>query len=800
MTSVMDIPDELENSLEQLVVSNTVAGILFTTEVVIIYMNLFRFYFALSLAISLVGLRTSKNSVNQDLVILDNTLRLSQRLVKAQGVIHPFNVSIFFADVWVELEITTNKELWFYWFWKGLVQITSIFIDQRCSTFLIGYKIWSSQRYLKPYTEHTQLLPSSCSVLDFINNDIGRILLIILESGSLYVIVWLLAIFADARVLNENAETSENALLPHLAGIEEDDNSYAYGSASDSSLFPDSPICENVFNALIEVGRQSFPVPSAHQVGTFIASVRPEGSNAEPEGRHEPEVLGFVEYAAFGFGCNGTIPTASVKNRGCTVCLMGCTLVLVFTLSDFISNSYFVVNDVQIFLPLSHLDVDSSGFLGVYGTLDASATLNQADTEDGNPQVDCSLDGIDIGSDEVANFLSFPAVGQGPVNNLLFCVIQGSSAVNGKDSKFQPGEHELQINVTNPNGTMGWFFDYITFEGMPGFLPTNGQVLQAGKPEVVSNVTDYSMLNFPPSQGWNFDTNDLSTFSGNHSNVTLTFNGTSVSMFAGLFGLNDDPYANGFYQVDSLDPVGFQVPILSSDFSNQLIWTADELDIGAHTVLVSFNVSPHSDLLLGHFYVNAGNIDSETTSTVATPTQSLSPTGISATGSQASKKHLGVGATVGIVLGICILMLLLIGSVILWRRSKRRSKALNQFASAPFSYQDNPDATDYQPVAHNRYQSTFKSSRKHEPDNIVSSVPPAADSSTDRPQPGNTLVMKLQQRLVVMEGQLQVQHQESQLDQNRIPGPLVHTDSGLRLTEGSGYNTQDEIPPGYTEQ
>ncbi|THU87326.1 hypothetical protein K435DRAFT_804426 [Dendrothele bispora CBS 962.96] len=343
--------------------------------------------------------------------------------------------------------------------------------------------------------------------------------------------------------------------------------------------------------------------------------------------------------------------------------------------SEFGVSSFFLSN-----YSYNHfIRAKGSGFLGVYGTLDASATLNQADTEDGNPQVDCSLDGIDIGSDEVANFLNFPTVGQGPVNNVLFCVIQGSSTINGKDSKFQPGEHELQINVTNPNGTMGWFFDYITFEGMPGFVPTDGQVLQAGKPEVVSNVTDYSMLNFPPSQGWNFDTNDLSTFSGNHSNVTLTFNGTSVSMFAGLFGLNDDPYANGFYQVDSLDPVGFQVPILSSDFSNQLIWTADELNIGAHTVLVSFNVSPHSDLLLGHFYVNAGNIDSETTSTVATPTQSLSPTGISATGSQTSKKHLGVGATVGIVLGICIPMLLLIGSVILWRTSKRRSKALDQF-------------------------------------------------------------------------------------------------------------------------
>ncbi|THV03101.1 hypothetical protein K435DRAFT_852171 [Dendrothele bispora CBS 962.96] len=126
-TSVLAIsePDELENFLEQLVISNTVGGIfygsLLTMEIAIIYMNLFR----------------------------------------------------------------------------------------------------SSQRSLKAYAEHTQS-PYPDSVLSkdsCINNNIGRIFRVILESGLVYVFVWLFAIITDAGLLNEGAETSENAFLPHLAAM-----------------------------------------------------------------------------------------------------------------------------------------------------------------------------------------------------------------------------------------------------------------------------------------------------------------------------------------------------------------------------------------------------------------------------------------------------------------------------------------------------------------------------------------------------------------------------------------------------
>ncbi|KAF5346564.1 hypothetical protein D9758_013458 [Tetrapyrgos nigripes] len=451
---------------------------------------------------------------------------------------------------------------------------------------------------------------------------------------------------------------------------------------------------------------------------------------------------------------------------------------------------------------------ERSGFLGVYGSLDASGSFNPDDTQEGNPQVACSLDGIDIGSDEVANFLNFPAQGQGPVNNNLFCVIQGSSAINGKDSKFQPGEHVLQINVTNgQKGTMGWFFDYITFESMAEYVPVDGEVLQAGKTEVISNVTDYGMLSFPSSQGWNFDTFDLETFSGNHSNVTLTFNGTSVSLFAGLSGLLNNPFANGFYQVDNLDPVDFKVPILDSDFSNQLIWTADKLDSGPHTVLTSFNVSPHSDLQLGYFLVNAASTDpdlettSSTSSTGVNPTQSTSTTGVSPTPS--STKQLGSGAIVGIVIGTCIPILILIGAVIFWRRSRRQQRVLIPMASSPLtpfseSYQDSPSAGNTRAFTASTYQSTSKGSKSSPVDSISPRTPSASVPGADRPHTENPLVMKLQQRLVVMEEQLQARQEDGQLDHHRTAAPIIHTDSGVRLTER--LNAPEELPPGYTEQ
>lgn len=66
--------------------------------------------------------------------------------------------------------------------------------------------------------------------------------------------------------------------------------------------------------------------------------------------------------------------------------------------------------------------------------------------------------------------------------------------------------------------------------------------------------------------------------------------------------------------------------------------------------------------------------------------------------------------------------------------------------------------------------------------------------------------MKLQQRLVVMEEQMQQRSEQQQIQQLALPeqqqpqAPMltVHTDSGLRLT-GAEVTEDSEIPPEYTE-
>lgn len=72
----------------------------------------------------------------------------------------------------------------------------------------------------------------------------------------------------------------------------------------------------------------------------------------------------------------------------------------------------------------------------------------------------------------------------------------------------------------------------------------------------------------------------------------------------------------------------------------------------------------------------------------------------------------------------------------------------------------------------------------------------------------NALTIKLQQRLVIME--LERARQREQLEhtadsttsqqQLMVPGPVVHTDSGLRLNGDilQVDHQMEEVPPGYT--
>lgn len=73
----------------------------------------------------------------------------------------------------------------------------------------------------------------------------------------------------------------------------------------------------------------------------------------------------------------------------------------------------------------------------------------------------------------------------------------------------------------------------------------------------------------------------------------------------------------------------------------------------------------------------------------------------------------------------------------------------------------------------------------------------------DQPNPMNVEVMKLRQRLVILEQREQhsADHPTPQQQPQSQPVmPVIHTDSGLRLNgEISEVNHEmEEVPPGYT--
>ncbi|KAJ4478423.1 hypothetical protein J3R30DRAFT_3404468 [Lentinula aciculospora] len=123
------------------------------------------------------------------------------------------------------------------------------------------------------------------------------------------------------------------------------------------------------------------------------------------------------------------------------------------------------------------------------------------------------------------------------------------------------------INVTNYSKS-DWYFDYITSESLANLI-LNGEVLQAGNAELI-DASNYSMLTF--ESGWSDG-----------------IDGTFSSLYGGKASNVSDVAA---YQVNDQDPVTIPLPaVLPSVTSsaNQLLFTADNLNVGEHTVPVIFN-------------------------------------------------------------------------------------------------------------------------------------------------------------------------------------------------------------------
>ncbi|KAF5388958.1 hypothetical protein D9757_005022 [Collybiopsis confluens] len=368
-----------------------------------------------------------------------------------------------------------------------------------------------------------------------------------------------------------------------------------------------------------------------------------------------------------------------------------------------------------------------------------------------------------------------------------------------------PGEHELLINVTNyPTST--WYFDYITFESLADPV-LDGEVLQAGNAELI-DATNYSMLSFGP--GWSINPDDSSVTSIPGSTASMKFNGTSISLYGDLL-TNVSNTAS--YQVDDHDPVTVQMPggIGSTTSSKYPLFTASDLSVGEHTLVLAFNGSKSGmPLDVNYFYVQ-----SPTSAQQASP---ISPP-------PAPSKHSNRGVVLGAVLGsvIPVVLLFVLAAAWFWRRSRRKKaqRLITPFrqyehdlVTTPLTNHDIINASSYQ------FGDTYSSSpsTKKEQNDVILAALRGGDSSQypdssgsgsgtgsggrDEIPSSNLMTLKLGQRLAIMREQ--IDQRDRQLAEGSAQQQrefTVHTDSGLRLT-GEGAVGLDEppieVPPGYT--
>ncbi|KAF5388960.1 hypothetical protein D9757_005020 [Collybiopsis confluens] len=437
---------------------------------------------------------------------------------------------------------------------------------------------------------------------------------------------------------------------------------------------------------------------------------------------------------------------------------------------------------------------NGSSYLGVYGTQAVGLSVDGV-----LPAINCLLDGVQIW------IFSTPLPAKNTNNNILAC--RADSQIGGSS----PGEHELLINVTN-FPTSAWSFDYITYESLADPI-LDGEVLQAGNAELIP-ATNYSMLSFGPGWSPNPDGTSVTSISG--SEATIKFNGTSLSLYGDFLGNVSN---TALYQIDAQDSVTVQLSAFEP-IGKQLLFTASDLSVGEHTMVVTFNgTETGMPLDISYFYVQS------LTAAQQAPVVSPSPIPSSSGAAAAAHSSLNRGVILGAVLGTLLPILVIVSATAVWYWSRAKRRMLQQNMLTPLdvaSVDQNFSTAGY---------SNEKSLSRHKlgivgVDSSISTdmknnESSGADHGPRNPPANNAQTLKLEQRLVVM--QEQIQRRDQQLDevsvqQQQIPQRdqqlteasvqhqrmvTVHTDSGLRLTEedalGLNQGLPIDVPPGYYE-
>ncbi|KIK62840.1 hypothetical protein GYMLUDRAFT_242474 [Collybiopsis luxurians FD-317 M1] len=369
----------------------------------------------------------------------------------------------------------------------------------------------------------------------------------------------------------------------------------------------------------------------------------------------------------------------------------------------------------------------NGSYFGVYGS--SGDVISNSSGFPSGPFIDCLLD-----NEYTMTPLSKPPVGLID-NNVLVCS-SWTDSVPGASTPASDGEHELVIEITNYPGivsgtTTAWYFDYITYESSANPLAH----IWARMDELEGTYVTSTRI--PGSE------------------ATVKFNGTSISLYGDL---TSDISNTAAYQVDDQAPILIQLTRSPNDnvtLAKQLLFTASDLSVGEHTVVVIFNGTQSGmPLDIDYFYIRSLTA-AQQESLVSSSTSSTTPTSTS-TGSafsNSSSAHLSLSTIVGAVLGSLVVVILLIVVIMWWRRSKRTEALATPipfepqgFITTALTSQDLASASS----PHLRNSNLFQG-----PTNEAIFAQRSRESG-----PNTLLAMKYEQRIAVMQDQLRQQQDQ----------------------------------------
>ncbi|KAF5364488.1 hypothetical protein D9758_010648 [Tetrapyrgos nigripes] len=386
---------------------------------------------------------------------------------------------------------------------------------------------------------------------------------------------------------------------------------------------------------------------------------------------------------------------------------------------------------------------NGTGWLGVYGTYD---TTNSPGIE---PPT-CFLDG---------NFTwTFSTLTPGKLptqlaNNKLLC--RADSRIGAADAL--PGEHELQVIHTDPQTAL--LFDYIVYESVPDSA-TDGEVLQISNQEVWDEDSNITF-----DAGWADNVDDSVISTEVNSSATVRFNGTGIQLL-GTVLTNSSEATAGSYAIDNQQPVSFQYPFVNNSlpdsvfttkkdqFTKQLLFNLSSLSPGEHT-LVIINQAPNGTAL-DISYLFAQSLTKEEQASLFIPSTSPtslaipSPTSISSplppATSQSPKGHAGIIA--GATLGFFVLIAFISGGIVLWQRRRlRRATGMTPFTAYTVS-------RSQQIITRADLKRAKAQGKEGDQDEGTEKAPLPSGSTSQEPNDMRVTNMKLQQRLAIMQDQV----------------------------------------------